>query len=112
MTRRFTIALLTAIPLAVFAAVPALAHPGHEHKVMGTVTMAASDHVMLKDKDGKGVTVYITKDTKVVKDKQEMKVADIKTGLRVVVTAVTEGEKGKEKMIAKTIQLGASETSE
>ena len=42
-----------------------LAHEGHEHKVMGTVTMAAADHVMLKDKDGKDVMVKVTKDTKV-----------------------------------------------
>ena len=30
-----------------------LAHEGHEHKVMGTVTMAAADHVMLKDRTEK-----------------------------------------------------------
>jgi hypothetical protein len=29
------------------------AHEGHDHKVLGTVTMAAADHVMLKDKDSK-----------------------------------------------------------
>lgn len=112
MTRRLALALLAAAPLALFAVMPVLGHPGHEHKVMGTVTMAAADHVMLKDKDGKAATIYINRDTKVVKDKRAMQVSDIKTGLRVVVTAVTEGEKGKEKMIAKTIQLGGGETSE
>jgi len=40
-----------------------VAHEGHEHKVMGTVTMAAADHLMLKDKDGKDVTVKVTADT-------------------------------------------------
>lgn len=31
----------------------ALGHEGHEKKVMGTVTMAAVDHVMVKTPDGK-----------------------------------------------------------
>ncbi|MCA1560648.1 MAG: hypothetical protein LC804_10430 [Acidobacteria bacterium] len=47
------------------------------------------------------------KDTKVLKDKQPMKVEDIKTGMRVVITAVTEKEKNQEKTIAKVIELGA-----
>ena len=66
--------------------------------------MAAPDHVMLTDKDGKDVTVHITKDTKVLRDKKPMTGADIKTGMRVVVTAVTE----KEKSIARVIVLGAA----
>ena len=40
-------------------------HEGHDHKVLGTVTMAAADHVMVKDRDGKDVTVLVTKATKV-----------------------------------------------
>jgi hypothetical protein len=80
-----------------------LAHEGHEHKVMGTVTMAASDHVMLKDKDGKDVIVKVTKDTK-VKAKPAVKVEDIKVGSRIVVTAVEEKDKS---MTAKSIEVGA-----
>lgn len=107
MTRRFGMTLL-ALALAFAASAPLFAHPGHKHKVLGTVTMAASDHVMLKDKDNKDVTVYVDKDTKVLKDKKGMKVEDIKTGMRVVVTAVTVKEKDVEKMMAKTIELGAA----
>ena len=104
MTRRFGVAFLVLFMLAVAGRTMTLAHEGHQHKVLGTVTMAASDHVMLKDKDGKDVTVYITKDTKVLRTKKAMKVDDIKTGMRVVVTAVM----AKEKMIATTIELGAA----
>ena len=86
-----------------------MAHEGHDHQVLGTVTMAAADHVMLKDKDNKDVTVYLTRDTKVVKDKKAMKVEDIKIGLRVVITAVTETANGKEKMMAKQVELGAAQ---
>ena len=81
-----------------------LAHEGHEHKVMGTVTMAAADHVMLKDKDGKDVTVKVTKDTK-VKAKPTLKVEEIKAGTRIVVTAVEEKDKS---MTAKSIEVGAT----
>jgi hypothetical protein len=104
MTRRFGIALLVLFMLAVAGRILAFAHEGHQHKVLGTVTMAASDHVMVKDKDGKDVTVFITKDTKVLRTKKAMKADDIKTGMRVVVTAVM----AKEKMIATTIELGAA----
>jgi hypothetical protein len=89
----------------------ALAHEGHDHKVLGTVTMAAADHVMLKDKDNKDVTVYLTRETKVLKDKKPMKVEDIKTGLRVVITATTVKENGVEKMVAKQVELGAAQST-
>jgi hypothetical protein len=50
MTRRLMLAAFAT--LAVFP-LQVLAHEGHDHKVLGTVTMAAADHVMLKDKDNK-----------------------------------------------------------
>jgi hypothetical protein len=98
--------LATSLALAVLAlgsSAQLLAHEGHEHKVMGTVTMAAVDHVMLKDKDGKDVMVKVTKDTK-VKAKPAVKVEDIKVGSRVVITAVEEKDKS---MTAKSIEVGA-----
>ena len=78
--------------LTVGVAVRVSAHEGHDHKVMGTVTMAAADHVMLKDKDGKDVTVKVTNDTK-VKAKPTLKVEEIKAGTRVVITAVAGKDK-------------------
>ena len=101
MTRlvRAVVALAT---LALGADSAALAHEGHDHKVMGTVTMAAVDHVMLKDKDGKDVIVKVTKDTK-VKATPAIKVEEIKVGTRVVVTAVEDKDKG---MSAKLIEVG------
>jgi hypothetical protein len=95
-----------ALLLALASASAVFAHPGHDHKVLGTVTMAAADHVMVKDKAGKDVTVYINADTKVVMSKKPAKVDDIKAGMRVVVTAVTVKEKDVEKLVAKSIELG------
>ena len=108
MTRRLMLAVIATV--AVFP-LQALAHEGHDHKVLGTVTMAAADHVMLKDKDNKDVTVYLTRETKVLKDKKPMKVEDIKTGLRVVITATTVKEKDVEKMVAKQVELGAAQST-
>ena len=102
MKRRLaTVLALAALSLG--SGVRLFAHEGHEHKVMGTVTMAAADHVMLKDKDGKDVTVKVTKDTR-VKAKPAVKVEDIKVGSRIVVTAVEEKDKS---MTAKAIEVGA-----
>ena len=106
MTRRLTVALIAQLTTALASSGVMLAHPGHEHKVLGTVTMAAADHIMLKDKDAKDVTIKVTKETK-VKSKPAMKVEQIKVGTRVVVTAIEEEDKS---LTAKLIEVGASPT--
>jgi hypothetical protein len=83
---------------------PLVAHEGHTHKVMGTVTMAMADHVMLKDKDGKEVTIKVTKATK-IKAKPAIKVEEITAGTRVVVTAVEQKDKS---LTASLIEVGAA----
>lgn len=90
--------------LALVSSVRLWAHQGHDHKVMGTVTMAAADHIVVKDTDGKDVTVKVTKDTR-VKAKPAIKVEAIKVGTRVVVTAAEQKDKT---MVAKTIELGTA----
>ena len=101
MTRRLAVASLVLTMLMFGSAIPLFAHEGHDHKVMGTVTMAAADHVMVKDTDGKAVMIRVTKATK-IRAKQVMKVEEIKPGTRVVVT----GEMEKDQMMAKEIQVG------
>jgi hypothetical protein len=104
MIKRILFALLVFAIFALGSDTTLSAHGGHEYKVMGTVTMAAADHVMLKDKDGKDVMVKVTKDTK-IKAKPALKVEEIKVGTRVVITAV----EGKDKsMTAKRIEVGAA----
>lgn len=108
MTRRLILAVFAVLALFPLQAV---AHEGHEHKVLGTVTMAASDHVMVKDKDKKDVTVYLNRETKVLRDKKPMKIEDIRSGLRVVITAITVKENNVEKMVAKLIELGPAQAT-
>jgi hypothetical protein len=110
MTRRTALVSTLAVALSLGSSL-ALAHPGHDHKIMGTVTMAAADHVMLKDKDGKDVTVHVNAETKVLQAKKPMRVEDIKSGMRIVVTAVTVKDNDAEKLMAKTIELGPPPTS-
>lgn len=96
--------VLAATVAAVLTAGAAMAHPGHEQKILGTVTMAAADHVMVKSPDGKDATVTITKDTRFMQSKKAMKPSDMKVGMRIVITAVTD--ENDEKLIAQVIELG------
>ena len=96
---------LTLVTMMIAASTLTLrAHPGHDHKVLGTVTMVAADHVMVKDKDGKEATVMINKGTKFVRAKKTMKADDMKVGMRIVITAVTDED--DDKSVATVIQLG------
>ena len=104
MIRRSAIAVMAVFAMMVLLTGAALAHPGHEQKVMGTVTMAAADHVMLKTTQGKDATVLINKDTKFIRAKKAMKASDMVVGMRVVIAAVTDED--DDKLIAKTIELG------
>ena len=87
------------------------AHKGHDHLVMGTLTMVASDHVMVKVTDPKTKqesvkTIAMTPTTKVLKGTPgtPAKSADLTTGTRVVVNI---GE-GKEPLSAKEIHIAAA----
>ena len=53
--KRFSATLLAFAILAVGSGVSLLAHEGHEHKVMGTVTMAAQGVVLHDEADGGSV---------------------------------------------------------
>jgi hypothetical protein len=111
MTRRTLLFTTMTLGGLVLAGGALRAHEGHEHKVMGTVTMAAPDHVMLKDTANKDVTVYITAGTKVTRDRKPARVQDIQNGIRVVITAVTRTERGVEKLDATLIELGPARTT-
>jgi hypothetical protein len=104
MIKRLLLVLMASVVMLLGTNVQVMAHPGHTHKVLGTVTMAAADHVMLKDKDGKDVTIKVTKDT-AIKSKPAMKAEEIKAGTRVVVTAVENKDKS---LTAKTIEVGVA----
>jgi hypothetical protein len=81
-----------------------LAHPGHEHKVMGTITSVDGTHMVVKATDGKESSIEIAPTTVLKKGTAKGSSADLKAGLRVVVSLADE----KEPLKAKEIQYAAA----
>jgi hypothetical protein len=107
MTRRFILgaALLAALAIPGYA----LAHEGHVYKLMGTVTTLHENHLEVKATDGKISTITLNAKTKIVRGKATVKMDDIKTGQRVVVTATeTKGKDGTATLVATEVRLGAA----
>lgn len=84
------------------SAVSVLAHPGHTHKILGTVTAVTASSVDVLDRSNEKTTFAITKDTKIRVGKVAGTVSDVRTGLRIVVEAEEEED---ERFVALTIQL-------
>jgi len=103
--------LLIGAALAAALAIPAYvrAHEGHAHKVMGTVSVLHENHLEVKATDGKTATITLNEKTKVLRGKTAVKVDDIKSGERIVVTAMqTKDKDGKPVMVATEVRLGAA----
>lgn len=99
--------LLFALLLTLTFVPAAYAHKGHDHRIMGTVAVIQSGHLEVKAADGKTSSVLLNEKTKIVMGKMAHKVADIKVGDRVVVTATdVKGKDGKPMLIAKQVALG------
>jgi hypothetical protein len=85
------------------------AHEGHEHKIMGTVSMRHEFHLEVKATDGKTTILTLTEKTRVKRGDAPATVDSIKPGERVVVTAVeAKGKDGKTVMVASEVRLAAS----
>lgn len=64
------------------------AHPGHDHKLMGTISSIDKTHVVMKTTDGKEHKFEIVATTKLLRGttgKDKGAAADLKVGMRVVV---------------------------
>jgi hypothetical protein len=98
--------LLRAVLLLCVAlvAAPAVAHPGHDHKVMGVITAIDGDHVTVKTNAGHERTFQITEKTKILRGKLAGARADLVVGLRLVVNV---GD-GNEPLKAKSVQYAAA----
>ncbi|MBI3047795.1 MAG: hypothetical protein HYY76_05745 [Acidobacteria bacterium] len=105
MLRRSVVA--TAV-LLVLATPPALAHDGHAHLIMGTVTARGDKDVKVKTPSGEVLTIAITEKTAVLRGKQKVKVAQVEVGRRVVVDIGN----GEDPLIAREIRVGATRLDE
>jgi len=99
--------IVAAIVLAVLAPTATFAHPGHEHKLMGTITAIDGNRISMKTTEGKDATVTVTPTTSFKRGKAKGAQSDLKVGLRVVVNA---GD-GAEPMKAKEIQYTVPATT-
>jgi hypothetical protein len=106
MTRRWILGVAIVAALAIPRYI--VAHEGHVHKVMGTVSTLHENHLGVKATDGKTSTITLTEKTKILRGKAKVKVKDMQPGERVVVTATeTKGKDGKTTMIATEVRMGA-----
>ena len=99
MSRRLMLAVLATVALL---PPQVLAHPGHTHKILGTVTTVTATSVEVLDRGNEKTTFAITKDTKIRVGKSAGTIKDVRSGLRIVVEAEEEED---ETFVAVTIQL-------
>jgi hypothetical protein len=95
------------LALALLAPAVSLAHPGHDHKLMGTITSIDKNKVAVKTTEGKDMTFEITPLTAFKRGKNKGAQADLKAGMRVVVNI---GD-GVEPLKAKEVQYSAGTTT-
>ncbi len=105
MNRR-TFVLAVALVAATFA--PAIAHEGHDHKLLGTVTDVTAERIVVRaTKDGAVSTIALVATTKITRNKTSITVTDLKVGDRVVVNIGN----GKAPLSAKAIQVSPATTT-
>lgn len=95
--------LFAVLALTLLAPALPMAHPGHEHKTMGTIASVDKAKLVVKSTEGKDVTFDIIPTTTFKRGKDKGAAADLKAGMRVVV--ITAGETESK---AKEIQYAAA----
>src|SRR5918999_1686117 len=99
--------LFLVLAAALLAPAVPLAHPGHDHKLMGTISSMDKNKVVVKTTEGKDMTFEITPLTAFKRGKQKGAASDLKTGMRFVVNI---GD-GVEPLKAKEVQYSAATTA-
>jgi hypothetical protein len=100
-------ALFLVLAAALLAPAVPLAHPGHDHKLMGTISSIDKNTVVVKTTEGKDMTFEITPLTTFKRGKEKGAQSDLKAGVRVVVNI---GD-GVAPLKAKDIQYTATTTT-
>ena len=99
--------LTLVLAAAVLAPSFASAHPGHDHKLMGTISSIDKSKVVVKTTEGKDMTFEITPLTTFKRGKDKGAASDLKAGMRVVVNI---GD-GVAPLKAKEVQYSAATTT-
>ena len=96
--RKWLVAVLFVVTFAAIG----LAHEGHTHKILGTVTSVQGSHLDVKTTDGKVVTITIDVKTAITRGKTKLDAAALKAGERVSV----DYTQSKNVNTAKAVKLG------
>ena len=109
MTRRILLTLAGLLVLPGFV----LAHEGHDHKLMGVVSVVHENHLEVKDAKGKASAFTLDAKTKIRRGTTILKTADLKTGDRVVVLSRETKDKatGKSTINVLEVQVGVANTA-
>ena len=87
----------------------ALGHEGHDHKLMGVVSMVHENHLEVKDAKGGAKSFTLATATRIRRDKAIIKRDAIKVGDRVVVTwRETKDNGGRVTITVREVQLGTA----
>ncbi len=106
---KLTLLPILLVGLALAPAARVLAHPGHEHKIMGTVSVVHQNHLEVKATDGKTSMFTMNEKTRVLRGNGKVSADAIKVGERVVVTAIeTKDKDGKALMVATEVRLAVA----
>lgn len=100
--------LIAAAACLVLAAMPAVAHDGHAHLIMGTVTARGDKDVKVKTPSGEVLTIAVTGKTAVRRGKEPVRIGEVIVGRRVVVDIGN----GEDPLIAREIRVGATRLDE
>ena len=107
--KRWLISLATVAVAVNLAVAAALAHEGHAHKTMGTVTMIHENHVEVRDVKGVVTTHLLDARTRIKRGRAVLTLADIKVGERVVISTVESKDKaGKVVKTVTEVAVGAA----
>lgn len=93
-----------AVVLALLVPAGLLAHEGHTHKVMGTISALDGDHLTVKTTDGKTAMVMLDAKTSIARGTTKLDRTALKAGERVSIDAAEE----KGMLMAEAIKLGAA----
>ena len=95
--------------LAISLLVPALpmAHPGHDHKLMGTISSIDKNKIAMKTTEGKDMTFEVTPVTTFKSGSKKGAQSELKPGMRMVVKV---GD-GVEPLKTKDVQYSAASTT-
>jgi hypothetical protein len=101
MIQRTVVASFLAVFLACGAA---LAHDGHDHIIMGTVTAVNDTHLEVRTPSGEVLSIAVTPKTSTTRNKRTIQFKEVQAGHRV---SVNIGN-GEDPLIAREIQLGVA----